>query len=85
MWAEIIALVFRIHNLEAQATTAAVKHYICMTGFMKTVSIICAKSPIFHLDFTSPKGSFEAVREKNRERTAIKDKRGEGGKRLAFL
>ena len=30
--------------------------FINMTGFMKTVSIICAKSPVFHFDFT-PKGS----------------------------
>ena len=27
---------------------------ISMTGFMKIVSIIWAKSPIFHFDFTPP-------------------------------
>ena len=45
-----------------------------MTGIMKTVSIINAKSPIFHFDFTTPKGSLQAMRkrEKNRERRAIK-------------
>ena len=30
---------------------------IYMTGVLKTVSIICTKSPIFTFDFPAPKGS----------------------------
>ena len=32
-----------------------------MTGLMKAVLIISAKSPIFHFAFTTPKGSLQAM------------------------
>ena len=41
-------------------TISTEKIQIYLIGFMKTVSIICAKSLIFHFDFTPPKGSLQA-------------------------
>ena len=41
--------------------------YIYRTGFLKTVSIICHKSPIFHFHFTSPNGrSLQAIQKRKK-------------------
>ena len=48
-----------------ETTCREVKHgnqwLLYMTGFLKTVSIICAKPPIFHFDLTTPKGRLQAM------------------------
>ena len=38
-----------------------------MIGFMRTQSTICSKSPIFHFDFTIPKGSLQAMRKSKKQ------------------
>lgn len=56
-----------------------------MTGFMKTASIICTKSHIFHLDFTPPKCCLTNVKEKKIRKDGNKRKINEWrGKKTDF-
>ena len=49
-----------------------------MTGYMKTVSIVCTESPILHFDFTTPKGSLQA--KPNRRELKIKERNATKGR-----
>ena len=55
-----LLLLFLIFYLsECKYLSSKCKKYI--SGFLKTVSIICAKTPIFPFDFTIPKASLQAM------------------------
>ena len=67
-----LLLLFLIFYLsECKYLSSKCKKYI--SGFLKTVSIICAKTPIFHFDLPFLKPASKPCKERNhRERTAIR-------------
>ena len=59
-----------------------------MTGFRKTVSILCTKSPRVHFNFTTPKGlkiTPSDDKKREREQQEKEDERMEEKKGLTFL
>ena len=52
----------------AQFSKLRVLRKILMTGITKAVSVISSKAPIFHFDFTTPKGILQAMIFKREEK-----------------
>ena len=52
-----------------------------MTTFLKAMLIICAKSHIFHFDFTTPKGRLQAMQKRKKGKDSNKRKTNEWKKK----